>query len=38
MAILAQYPIWKTRQALKNKSCKCGQDMDKAKRSRRVQY
>ncbi len=38
MAILAQCPICKNRQSLKNKVCKCGQDMDAAKRSKRVKY
>ncbi len=38
MAILAQCPICKNKQSLKNKICKCGQDLDKAKRSRRVKY
>lgn len=38
MAILAQCPICRKKQSLKNKTCKCGQDMDKAKRSNRVRY
>lgn len=38
MAILAQCPICKKRQSLKNRFCSCGQDMDKAGRSNRVQY
>jgi len=38
MAILAQCPICTTRQSLKNKVCKCSQDMDAAKRSKRVKY
>jgi integrase len=38
MAILAQCPICKRRQATKNKICKCGENLDQAKRSRRVKY
>ena len=38
MAILAQCPICKRRQATKNKICKCGEDLDRAKRSKRVKY
>ena len=38
MAILAQCPICRKRQSLKNKVCNCGQDMDQAKRSRRINY
>ena len=38
MAILAECPICHKKQAIKNKSCSCGQDLDKAKRSKRVKY
>lgn len=38
MAILAECPICRARQSVKNKVCKCGEDLDKAKRSKRVKY
>lgn len=38
MAILAECPICRTRQSVKNKVCKCGANLDKAKRSKRVKY
>ncbi|MFZ7126957.1 MAG: integrase [Desulfobacterales bacterium] len=38
MSILSECPSCKTRQSLKNKRCKCGQDLDRAKRSGRVRY
>jgi hypothetical protein len=38
MAILAECPVCRRKQATKNKVCKCGQDLDKAKRSKRVRY
>jgi hypothetical protein len=38
MAILAEYPICHSKQSNKNKFCKCGEDLDQAKRSRRVRY
>ena len=38
MAILAECPICHTKQAVKNKSCKCGENLDKAKRASRVRY
>lgn len=38
MAILAECPICHRKQATKNKVCKCGQDMDKAKRAKKVKY
>ena len=38
MAILAECPTCKRQQSAKNKKCKCGEDLDKAKRSRRVPY
>jgi hypothetical protein len=38
MIILAECPICPREQATKNKACKCGEDLDKAKRSKRVKY
>ena len=38
MAILAECPICKARQKVANKVCKCGENLDKAKRSGRVRY
>jgi len=38
MGILAECPICHTKQGTKNKRCKCGQDLDKAKRSKKVKY
>ena len=38
MAILAECPICHIKQATKNKVCKCGQDLDKAKRAKKVRY
>lgn len=38
MAILQQCPICRRRQPVKKKACKCGEDLDKAKASRRVKY
>ena len=38
MAILARCPACNRRQSIKNKKCKCGEDLDKAKRSKRVAY
>jgi integrase len=38
MAILAQCPNCRNRQSARNKVCKCGQDLDKAKRGQRVKY
>ena len=38
MAILAECPICRNKQSVKNKKCKCGEDLDKAKRSQRVRY
>lgn len=38
MAILARCPICKLQQSVKNKKCKCGEDLDQAKRSKRVRY
>ena len=38
MAILAECPICHRKQATRNKVCKCGENLDKAKRSKRVKY
>jgi len=38
MSILAECSICSRKQSLKNKHCKCGEDLDKAKRSKRVRY
>ena len=38
MAILAECPICHRKQAAKNKLCSCGEDLVKAKRSKRVKY
>jgi hypothetical protein len=38
MAILAECPICHNKQATQNKVCKCGENLDKAKRSKRVKY
>lgn len=38
MAILAECPICHTKQKVKNKVCKCGHKLDKAKRSKKVRY
>jgi integrase len=38
MGILAQCPNCRNRQSARNKVCKCGQDLDKAKRGQRVKY
>lgn len=38
MAILAECPICRKKQSVKNKRCSCGQNMDSAKRSQRVRY
>ena len=38
MAILAECPICRNKQSVKNKLCKCGQDLDKSKRSQKVRY
>jgi len=38
MAILAECPICHKKQATKNKKCKCGHDLDKAKKSKKVRY
>ena len=38
MAILAECPMCHRKQSAKSKQCSCGQDMDKAKRSKKVKY
>jgi integrase len=38
MAILAECPICRNKQSAKNKKCKCGENLDKAKRGQRVKY
>ncbi len=38
MSILAECPMCHNKQSIKNKFCKCGRDLDKAKRSKRVKY
>jgi integrase len=38
MAVLAECPTCHAKQKVKNKFCKCGEDLDKAKRSKRVRY
>jgi integrase len=38
MAILAECPTCHNKQSVKNKLCKCGEDLDKAKRSKRVRF
>ena len=39
MAILAKCPICRRKQSIRNKKCKgCGEDLDQAKKSGRVEY
>ncbi len=38
MAILAECPVCHRKQTTKNKKCKCGQDLDKLKKGRKVRY
>ena len=38
MAILAECPTCRKKQSTRNKECSCGQNLDKAKRSKRVKY
>jgi integrase len=38
MAILAECPLCHKKQSNKNKFCKCGEDLDRAKRSQTVRY
>jgi integrase len=38
MAILAECPVCHKKQTVRNKACKCGKDLDKAKRAQKVRY
>ena len=38
MGIRAECPPCHKKQTVKNKVCTCGQDMDKAKRAKKVKY
>jgi integrase len=38
MAVFAECPACHRKQSNKNKKCKCGEDLDQAKRSKRVKY
>jgi integrase len=38
MAILAECPICRRKQSAKNKKCKCGENMDKLKKGKKVRY
>ena len=38
MAILAECPRCHNKQSISNKKCKCGNDLDKAKKAQRVKY
>ena len=38
MSVLQECPQCRLRQKTKNKRCKCGADLDKAKRSKKVRY
>lgn len=38
MAVLSECPICHRKQSAKNKVCKCGEDLDKAKRSKKVEF
>jgi len=38
MAILAECPICHRKQATRNKACTCGENLDRAKKSKRVKY
>ena len=38
MAILAECPLCRRKQSIRNKSCICGNDLDRAKRSKKVKY
>ncbi|UCE52162.1 MAG: tyrosine-type recombinase/integrase, partial [Desulfobacterales bacterium] len=37
-SILAQCPVCNRKQSIKNKKCKCGNDMDKSKRTQKVKF
>jgi integrase len=38
MSILAECPMCHTKQSAKNKKCRCGENLDKQKRSKKVRY
>jgi hypothetical protein len=38
MAILGECPICRKKQRIKNKICKCGENLDRAKRSSRIKF
>jgi len=38
MSILAECPVCRKKQSVKNKKCSCGENLDKAKKSKRVRY
>ncbi len=38
MSILSECPVCRRKQSIKNKKCKCGEDLDKSKRGGRVNY
>ena len=38
MAILAECPLCRKKQSVRNKSCMCGNNLDKAKRNKKVKF
>ena len=38
MAVLAECPFCRRKQSIKNKKCKCGERLDKAKQLKKVRY
>ena len=38
MSVHAQCPVCRQKQSLKNKRCRCGEDLDRAKKATRVKY
>lgn len=38
MAILSECPLCRRKQSIRNKSCICGNELDRAKRSKKVKY
>jgi hypothetical protein len=38
MGILSECPLCHRKQSTKNKRCKCGEDIDKAKKGKKVRY
>lgn len=38
MTVLAECPVCHKKQSVRRKACKCGEDLDKAKRSKRVRF